>query len=863
MHEPRPYGLFVRSAGDSSEGKPAPELSTEDASAVESLARNLTNHKDLSGFYSAKKVMTLPGGGTAIAVSVGGTMRVIVTQPEKKPIAVPYVMNRAHVPMLYSGVVTKAMLEENEGAGLLITETTRRRLVAYASEAPLPPSSMALQRFRIPYHAQVSELGPQGETNVFYTQYVAQRPTWYSGAMAKLIQIVGGYGIQDMGKLPKSERITLAIPDNFAEQIQAELRALVRLPGYTGAAPLSGQFQFDYKFENTHGVAFDDDKKPWLILVSQLKAGVFAMPLPLIPATTTKAFRKYIESVKDDEILSILDLFGGMPSGEGFPSSGADFQAWRRAGVIIKICDVSDFYTHIAYATSCGWAFSASGQEGFNTCYDYGEDGIAYGLAYKLKLSIPSIKDSGRQSKVERVPNAEVDFYVNCVFAALKNTQEGTAAKYKIHRAKISEVEGRAHGFDMRDAQAEADYWSNREDTPITPITGSVTRTSKGSLYHPAKFLFQPQIKFPEPYMGGCISFDFSPQMEGRGKSNYPKCDTIMFGYFIGDQLKVVKYFWDPRSKKAEIEDDYEECMIVGSWTRTETTSDSFITGNFYTTDFDARALDAEQKTVTRIKGKDMGWCKQPFFSFDGFFVRPGHMWRSRYFSHTTDIETRLSHAKSIGVCIPYLHRNALLHAWTETSLYRTTHSTAQHSVTDPTTYRFWTNDFVFHWREFLPVMRGSPWPKDSSPCWVEMEEYAPGECTDFADQGSWIHGLPADYTWLIHPKAGENKTSGGGGAPSFTAEYSTKEKSDGAKSLDISIVEVPQSVSKTPDSWYFSGSPDENGNIFYVGATMVCMGESEYSVCSESDGERKKHWGYTRLANHKSCPQFLGVINE
>ena len=59
--------------------------------------------------------------------------------------------------------------------------------------------------------------------------------------------------------------------------------------------------------------------------------------------------------------------------------------------------------------------------------------------------------------------------------------------------------------------------------------SGSVTKTNTGALYHPA----QPQIKFPEPFMGGCISHTFANRNSAKAK-----CDTIMHAYFVGDDLK-------------------------------------------------------------------------------------------------------------------------------------------------------------------------------------------------------------------------------------------------------------------------------------------------------------------------------------
>jgi hypothetical protein len=42
------------------------------------------------------------------------------------------------------------------------------------------------------------------------------------------------------------------------------------------------------------------------------------MPLPMIPATMTSEFKEYIEQVDDQELIKIVDRFGGLPSGETF-----------------------------------------------------------------------------------------------------------------------------------------------------------------------------------------------------------------------------------------------------------------------------------------------------------------------------------------------------------------------------------------------------------------------------------------------------------------------------------------------------------------------------------------------------------------
>lgn len=129
--------------------------------------------------------------------------------------------------------------------------------------------------------------------------------------MAQAVQIVALRQIEV--RQQASERYgacQMVIPEGVKAAIAEELGD-APLPGYTGRPPESGQIQFEYKFYDPNAVAFAFDGKPWLLKLSS--AGVYAMPLPLIPATTTKAFRKWVEDAGDDEILWIL---GGLLQGD-------------------------------------------------------------------------------------------------------------------------------------------------------------------------------------------------------------------------------------------------------------------------------------------------------------------------------------------------------------------------------------------------------------------------------------------------------------------------------------------------------------------------------------------------------------------
>ena len=325
MHSPQPYGLLID--GD--------EPTDRDSGFVSSLLRQLTNNKETYQVESLRIVRDLPDGGYVIVQHMGGLLKAIIKKntqsKQQKPVDG---IAHSQIPMLFSGVFEKHTYSIDENyLPIRITQQTRRRLSEYGDIRV--SERLNLNRFVVEYPPAFQYFEPMIKGDYLkHTQYVRLKPSWYSGAMAEVVQIAVGYGKPKNPDFEDDsiENIKMVIPANVHEQIQAELNRSA-LPGYTGYPHEDGHIQYDYKQAQNDLVSFDSSRMPWLIRISAI--GVYAMPLPTIPATTTEAFRKYIETVNDAEILKILDRFGGMPSGETFPL-GKDFHAWVRAGVIIK-----------------------------------------------------------------------------------------------------------------------------------------------------------------------------------------------------------------------------------------------------------------------------------------------------------------------------------------------------------------------------------------------------------------------------------------------------------------------------------------------------------------------------------------------
>lgn len=652
MYSPRPYGRFAEDA----------ELSADDAAAVERLARSLTNFKQASELASLKRVADLPSGRQAVAIDMGGVFRILVLEQHELPQFRFDGVAQTNIPMLFSGVITRAqVLTDGQGVGIRLTEQARRRLVAYDPKAALPPKDVALQRFVIKYEPRFQYFEPREQGIYTFTQYVKQRPTWYSGAMAEVMQVVGGYGRQRLEDLPENdlERARMLVPERYMALVREQL-GNVRLPGYSGFPDEAGQFKCEYAAFRCHGVAFDSSNSPWLLQIDG--RGVYAMPLPVVPATTTDAFRRYMEEVGDDEILRLLDRFGGMPSGEGFPPTGSEFEAWRRAGVIIKVCDPADFYSANPMYTACGWAMNSRGTEGFNTCWGYDDTGLMRVHAYKMRLSLAPAKNQGRIENEwqfdDEEQRAKLNAYLSKVYSALSaGGARELAIMYKVRRVPVAQILARA----AIEAGNDLEYWENLELPPIAQHQGHISRVASGPFYWPSKVEKScTRLKFPELTAQGCESFvHVSPDYFGAPV----QCDTVIFGCYVQDQLRVIKYFYDERKFKKEATSSFEDIMIVGQWEQIETFGLSGLMGFFYTTDFDDRQEQPAITVHTNIVGTDMGYGN-PAYSTPPTLWCVGGVSRSRYYMHRTTVDTTETFTLDVAALVPVFERDCMLYAY-------------------------------------------------------------------------------------------------------------------------------------------------------------------------------------------------------
>lgn len=842
MHAPKPYGRFVKGA----------ELSADDASAVANLSKSLTNFKTVSELESLKWRRTLPSGRVAVAMQVGQLFKVMVLEGADAPDAPQQETEELNLPMLFCGTVRNAAQ-----ARLEFTQQTRKRLELVLDS---PPAEASLQRFVVQAGPMHPEFGgtPQAEH---------LRPTWFSGRMATVVQIALGYGRQNLKSLPRDEleQAEYVLPPGVASAVRRELTGAV-MPGYKGRPHTSGQIQYDFKFGRSDGVAFDTSGAPWLVRVSE--EGVHAMPLPVIPETATAAFKAHVEEEGDTELQWVLDTFGAMPSGEGFPATESDFQAWRRAGVIQKVCEAADFYDHEPYSSAVGWSFALHGGEAVNTCFGYGADGIQNGYTYKLSLRLGVAENRGvaglhREFSSQQV-GAAVGEYVARINGALgAATHPGAAAiRYKLAAADEAALYARARGASS--VGAEIDYWDNLERPPIATHQGGVRRISEGKIIWVRRAWYhdEPEVKFPvlaiPPY---CQSH--SLRALGAEPDEPPPCDTIIHAYFSGNEMKVVRYFYDPTPfPEFDVPQwqfgTWEASIFSGTYHWKEKASAKMIPSGLYSTDYDDREEAGSSVEIYNVNGYDEGWIYGAFSGgynqppdFGPFLCKFTSAVRLRVFYLDGTRRDIKNYEKYSSVCVPVYHPNSHLYAKSEVSQERLVGVAYTKSHWDP-------------WRSNIIPMRDEE--NVSIPCSIDHvdpffdTQWAPSQgFLPFVEGPSWVRAIDngeaaanGSRFWSLMARGNSSSTPIG----------PIEEKKE--RTLAYNIDGYRLAAEQARDG-FFMASPSA-GVQFYTDAISNVAGTADYTSIYESDSGipgLRIRWGSTVLAAPTEAQQFFGVINE
>lgn len=568
-----------------------------------------------SGAGVFSQTLVLDDASYAYCLKVGDLETIQIVSLPDNPFAPPTVVPFPILPDLYSGVVRGGMIR-TDTIQTANGEATIKKLEFFKPNAvtiernkdgadALAARWQAVKKLAVEPHGiyfaeyqggtgQMSSDPTVPRTN---SQYLEIRPSNYTGKMQKLAQIVLGYGhVQPMA----------------VHEEQPQLRTDIVKNGL--------QITYDFRWHRTHGVVTAADGKLWLVEISNLN-GVLAMPLPIFKDSAQR-----LADTKWTDYQTIVQEFGGLPSGYGFPLP-RKLKAEIEAGRILRLATVEDlreFHNLQNYSSVCGWAFNEAGTEAHNTGWSWGDDGMKRSHHYMLNIEIG-------ETRAER-----------------------------------------------------------KEGMPIAVATAKLKLASTGRLFHgsekyppPFKF-YEPLIGgLLSANMLPTLNDASGPNVYGLSII----CDCPMFVYFADDQLKVVRYYYDRATKSGSTtENDFETCMYVGAWQQVTTAGGRIIPAMFYTTDYDHREELPASITTTNIVGVEVG----TFYYMGDHIedVRYCDYYRRKWFRKTTTSAYSEGMNLANAVIVPRGLRNGIAYAlYRSTTSSWTSKSTSYDSVQDPNWY--------------------------------------------------------------------------------------------------------------------------------------------------------------------------------
>lgn len=755
---------------------------------------------------------------------------------------------------------------------------------------------VARAKLGVPEASSLAPLRPPTDRQYAQTDFL--KPTKFSGRMRRVVQLLLGIGF--MRKETAERKWLRAHPTKSGLDPDKQTTYPVEDPpkadkGVVSGFSLPGVLQkkrpsecpkfpvmYDWRFERTHGILKPTEGRAFYV-AQVARTGVHIMKLHMDPVSLTKEGReRYLEVLP--ELGAFFEEFNGFPMPIQFPTN-LDIEEAEKAGEVVECLDraaMQPFYDNFAYSSEHGWCFNDRGDEAHNTAYSYAPEGYQHGHHYSVVFSVTTnpqeYLDSPGSSRFVALARSRKEkwFYVN--------------KARRLSEEQVASLQRTAAGSGGLTAA-----WEEFKDLTVAPsfvATAKLSLVSKGNLFSRGRlvppdcsFSGQPQIKFPEPLMGGLLSFEFEPGVKAYSGA-VPECDTTMFVMFDKDELKTVKFYSTNRPpvppEPPPVLEGCDEILGAYSW---ETGSGTpVIAGNFYATDIDWRTTLYPSVTKERRQVAKAGtYTRAAVTQFFGRCIQVSGFQRI-----VTKTETEISSGNSLGVSVAMPQNERCGYYMMKTTRAAngviSAKSTEFSSIYGGQTDYYSLYNFVWHWA-------GAPCgdtmciaKKGSSEVVETCVEVTP-ETLDYAVcPAAYYAGTVVSVTGNTGtPPAilGSAQLNGGSGVPPADSSHTdstvarveaevhmvlagfgaTKVRETAAEGADPGgIGGKVDFFSLDISSWWLKASPNCDGNMATLNVSGSCLGAEVVNYEDDIQGDTKSLGGPESMEAHTSAT-YVGVI--
>lgn len=695
---------------------------------AQQMLDRLLERMAVGGIQTLRDHLDLGDGDYCYAIVTPGlaVLRIVAAEGVGEPVPVA-VSQDWRVPDFLSGVVIGGQIFKDTAGTLycrelLPTEECARLYQLYAGGFDGDPRDS--QRLAVFLHEDLQK-AVYGGAGYAGAQSGGIQPTLWTGHMRKLVQALLGFGKPMYRSIYSDHRWIVPTEEDAAHAGAVKKVARALAGGYESDVARHGrQIRYDCRWYRTHGLLKASDGAWWLVEISSTR-GVVAMPLPVYGATGTAAFRARVEKLNDSAGLALLDEFGAFPTGEGFPRKSTAFDAWARAGRIVTLAPVSavqPFYNLGPYSSIMGWAFSPDGRQAHNTAHGLAANGMQHSAHWSIALSM------GKAQAPRRSAAAAYALAAPYTGQAANQPDQFAAAVWKLRyldAAQLSEMDS----IRGRDGVAAAfAFLDGLVLGPLAAGSATVKLESDGYIYSEG-IDGDPlaQAKFPEPLLGYCASATWDlPYIR---PDPLPQCDAPVHVYFHGENLHVWRFARNAPRRDAVDENDYEDCMFVGSWSRRQDNG-MYLPPGFYANVIDTREDVAADRSLTSIRSEDLGFTSVNVgnipFTYDCWLTR------TKTFRQYVKSEKWSGPRNRSAIAVPFGDRSACYFAdFKGYSAYSKTEQWRYQQLGDP-------NWYYGHWYPPHDPQPVTPECGCLEPRQVFEHQYDPYPCSDYADEGGW-----------------------------------------------------------------------------------------------------------------------------